>query len=178
MSEDIDAALEATFFAIADVLIPDYEEMPSASRAQDAGPIFRRVLALRPDLREDFLRGLRAVAGRQPEPSARDLQKSDPAAYVAIGTIAAAGYYMSPGVRALIGYPGQEKRAFDPDATPEYVSNGMLRAVADRGPIYRPTPGPADANSVTRRGDRATSPECLPAGRHSPPGNGVSIPCI
>jgi len=84
---------------------------------------------------------LRAVAGHAPERSGRELQQSYPAAFAAIGTIAAAGYYMSPGVRALIGYPGQEKRAFDPDATPEYVSNGMLQAVADRGPIYRPTPG-------------------------------------
>ena len=141
MSEDIDTESEATFFAIADVLIPAYQEMPSASKAQDASAILRRILALRPDLKPDLLRGLRAVTGGDPARGARELQHADAAAYVAIGTVAAAGYYMSPGVRALIGYPGQEKRAFDPEATPEYVSNGMLKAVADRGPIYRPTPG-------------------------------------
>jgi len=141
MSEDIDMASEVAFFAIADVLIPAYQDMPSASKAPDAAAILRRILALRPDLKPDLMRGLRAVSGSDPARGVRELQHSDPAAYAAIGTVAAAGYYMSPGVRALIGYPGQEKRAFDPDATPEYVSNGMLQAVADRGPIYRPTPG-------------------------------------
>jgi hypothetical protein len=47
---------------------------------------------------------------------------------------------MSPQVRQLIGYPGQEKRTHDADAIPEYVANGMLKVVQDRGPIYRPTP--------------------------------------
>jgi hypothetical protein len=54
--------------------------------------------------------------------------------------VASAGYYMSPRVRELIGYPGQERRAYDADAAPEYVTNGMLKVVQDRGPIYRPTP--------------------------------------
>ncbi len=141
MSEDIDEMSEATFFAIADVMIPEFEGMPRAAEAEGASQILRRILALRPDLKEDFMRGLRAAAGRAPTEGARDLQKSDPAAYMAIGTVAAAGYYMSPSIRHLIGYPGQEKRAFDPDATPEYIDNGMLQAVVDRGPIYRPTPG-------------------------------------
>jgi hypothetical protein len=47
---------------------------------------------------------------------------------------------MSPVVREKIGYPGQQSRPeADPDATPEYVANGMLQQVIDRGPIYRPT---------------------------------------
>ena len=42
-------------------------------------------------------------------------------------------------MRALIGYPGQENRLGDPDATPPYVANGMLKVVTDGGPIFRPT---------------------------------------
>ncbi len=48
---------------------------------------------------------------------------------------------MMPQVRALIGYPGQQSRPVaDPDTTPEYVSNGMVRQVVNRGPIFWPTP--------------------------------------
>ena len=140
MTFDLDDNLETTFFSIADVLIPAAEGMPCASRAEGASDILRRILALRPDLKENFLRGVRWSVRESPEAAARTLQKIDPAAYAAIGTVAAAGYYMSPEVRTLIGYPGQEKRSFESDAAPEYVANGMLQAVIDRGPIYRPTP--------------------------------------
>lgn len=72
--------------------------------------------------------------------AAEALNKEDAAALSAIGLVASAAYYMSPRVRTLIGYPGQERRTYDPDATPEYVANGMLKVVQDRGPIFRPTP--------------------------------------
>jgi len=131
----------ATFAGIADVLIPAFEGMPSASSVEVHGKMLDHVVSLRPDLVENLLRGLDAAAGKAPEVAANDLNKTDPAALSAIGLAASAGYYMTPQVRALIGYPGQQSRPVaDPDATPEYVSNGMLQQVVDRGPIFRPTP--------------------------------------
>lgn len=131
----------ATFAGIADVLIPAFEGMPSASSVEVHGKMLDHVVSLRPDLVENLLRGLDAAAGKAPEVAANDLNKADPAALSAIGLAASAGYYMTPQVRALIGYPGQQSRPVaDPDATPEYVSNGMLQQVVDRGPIFRPTP--------------------------------------
>ena len=139
MNRAFNADVRATFLAVADVLIPEAHGMPSASGA-DAGAMRDRILALRPDLQEDFQRGIRAVAGKPPAEAARALNVEDPKALAAIGLVAAAAYYMNPRVRELIGYPGQEKRVYDPAVTPEYVANGMLQAVVDRGPIYRPTP--------------------------------------
>jgi len=140
MSTKLDDSLRRTFLAIADVLIPEAEGMPMASQVGVGGEILDRMLALRPDLREAFLRGLRAAAGKPPAAAAETLNRDDPAALGAIGLVASAGYYMSAQVRELIGYPGQESRPADPDATPEYVANGMLQQVIDRGPIFKPTP--------------------------------------
>ena len=140
MTQTITKELRASFLAIADVLIPDADGMPAASQVDVGGEIFDRILSLRQDLREAFFRGLRAVADKEPSAAVLALNKDDPAALSAIGLVASAAYYMSPRVRVLIGYPGQEKRAFDANATPEYVTNGMLDVVVDRGFIFRPTP--------------------------------------
>lgn len=140
MSKIIDDELRAAFVAVADVLIPADGEMPAASTADVGGPTLDRILSLRDDLKEAFFRGLRAIAGKDPAIAARTLSSEDPKALAAIGLVAAAAYYISPKIRKLINYPGQEKRAFDADATPDYVQNGMLQQVIDRGPIFRPTP--------------------------------------
>lgn len=137
----IDDTRRATFAGIADVLIPSVEGMPSASEVDVHGAMLDHVIELRPDLTENLLRGLDAAAGKDPVEAANELNKSDAAALSAIGLAASAGYYMTQKVRDLIGYPGQQSRPeADPDATPEYVVNGMLQQVIDRGPIFRPTP--------------------------------------
>ncbi|MGB3899668.1 MAG: hypothetical protein WA973_14060 [Mesorhizobium sp.] len=137
----LDQKLRDTFAAIADVLIPNAEGMPSASEMNVQGEMLDHILGLRPDLRENFLRGLTKAAGRDATEAANDLNRTDTAALSAIGLVASAGYYMTPRVRELIGYPGQQSRPeADPDAIPPYVSNGMLQQVIDRGPIYRATP--------------------------------------
>jgi hypothetical protein len=140
MNAKLDDALRRTFLAIADVLIPEAEGMPRASQVGVGGEMLDRMLALRPDLREGFMRGLRAAVGKAPAEAAEALNRDDPVAFGAIGLMASAGYYMSPQVRKLIGYPGQESRPADPDETPEYVANGMLQQVIDRGPIFKATP--------------------------------------
>jgi hypothetical protein len=128
MSNKLDDALRGTFLALADALIPEAEGMPAASQVGVGGDILERMLALRPDLRDAFMRGLRAAAGKPAAEAAQALNRDDQAALGAIGLVAA------------IGYPGQESRPADPDATPEYVANGMLQQVIDRGPIFKPTP--------------------------------------
>jgi hypothetical protein len=131
----------ATFAAIADALIPAVEGMPAASTVDVHGKMLDHVLSLRPDLVENLLRGLDAAEGQPAQEAANALNKTDAAALSAIGLAASAGYYMTAQVRELIGYPGQQSRPeADPDATPEYVANGMLQQVISRGPIFRPTP--------------------------------------
>jgi hypothetical protein len=128
------------FAAIADILIPDAEGMPAASAVGVHEEVLDRILGLRPDLTEAFRRGIAFARGKDARIAAEALNQEDAQALTAIGLIASAGYYMSPRVRDLIGYPGQERRTFDADAVPEYVTNGMLKVVQDRGPIYKPTP--------------------------------------
>lgn len=136
---NLDENARAVFFALADTLIPEAEGMP---RASEAGNIFfwvDRTLELRPELAEPTVLGLRLCQGKAPRQALDELSASHPASYEAIGYVTAAAYLMSEDVRRRLGYPGQERRQFDPDATPEYVENGMLQSVIDRGPIYRPT---------------------------------------
>ena len=130
----------ATFAAIADYLIPNGEGMPSASQVGVPADLLDKVLAVRVDLVEPLLRGVRTVADLDGEAGANKLNDTDGEAFHAISLAASGGYYMSPLVRQLIGYPGQESRPFDPDKTTEYLDDGMLQPVIDRGPIYRPTP--------------------------------------
>ena len=129
-----------TFAAIADILIPEAEGMPAASSVGVHEEALDHILSLRPDLSEAFNRGIAYANGKVAKVAAEALNQDDAQALSAIGLIASAGYYMSPRIRDLIGYPGQERRTFDADATPEYVTNGMLKVVQDRGAIYKPTP--------------------------------------
>lgn len=141
MSSIVTPEQRSTFAGIADYLIPNAEGMPSASEVDVHGAILDRVLMLRTDLQEAFLRGLNACAGAPPAEAANALNRNDPAAMGAVGLVASAAYYMAPRVRDLIGYPGQESRPeSDPDAPLPYVTNGMLQVVIDRGPIFKPTP--------------------------------------
>lgn len=138
----IDEVVRNTFAAIADVLIPSAEGMPAASLVGVANEQnLDRILGLRPDLSEAFFRAIERAKGKDPATAAEELNQNDASGLAAIGLIASSAYYMAPVVRELIGYPGQERRTFDPDAVPEYVANGMLKVVQDRGPIFRRTPG-------------------------------------
>ncbi|MFA1671957.1 hypothetical protein ACDY97_03840 [Rhizobium mongolense] len=131
--------MRETFKGIADILIPNAEGMPAASEV-GVHEDLDMIIGLRPDLKEDFVRGLRNVVGKDPWDAANTLNMEDADALTAIGLVASAAYYMSPIVREKIGYPGQQSRPDpDPDATPEYVSNGMLQKVIDRGSIFRST---------------------------------------
>jgi hypothetical protein len=141
MSTIVTPEQRSTFAGIADYLIPNAEGMPSASEVDVHGAILDRVLTLRADLQEAFLRGLNGCAGAIPAEAANALNRDDPVAMGAVGLVASAAYYMTPRVRDLIGYPGQESRPdLDPDAPPPYVTNGMLQRVIDRGSIFKPTP--------------------------------------
>ena len=71
----------------------------------------------------------------------RAVRAEDPSAYDALVTAVVAGYYLHPEVKRLLGYPGQVPEAVRVDTYPDYVDEGLLERVYERGPIYRPTPG-------------------------------------
>jgi hypothetical protein len=91
-----------------------------------------RVLAARPDLLPALQR---ALAGPFADAATRlaELRASDPRAAHAVELAVAGGYYLSPEVRDRIGYPGQVARPVSALGYPEYLADGLLERVLERG---------------------------------------------
>jgi len=129
-------AERATFGQIADVLIPETAEMP-AFTGSDADPVhLDQVLTLRPELLNKLKDALQkaAVAGR-----ADALNRDHPEAIGIIGLVASSAYYLSPGIRDRLGYPGQIQRPATEAEEHDYVD--LLQPVIDRGNIFRSADG-------------------------------------
>jgi hypothetical protein len=132
-----DADIATAFAALADRLIPATETMPAAGDVADLGQGLANVLNSRPDLRGDFMRGIGIIHRDGVDAAMTILQASDREAWAALGLAAASVYYTAPRVQAILGYRGPERRTYDADATPDYVTNGLLDVVKQRGPIWR-----------------------------------------
>jgi hypothetical protein len=129
-----------TFFALADFLIPAHGKMPKFSDVCAYADV-EKSLDFRVDLKPGFARGIAVDPATDAEARLESLNKEDGEAFTAITTIAIATYYMSPRVRELIGYPGQENVPYDSKATQSYLTDGSLGQVVASGRKYRPTPG-------------------------------------
>ena len=133
----VDDRARATLAALADVLIPAGDGMPSASQAGVAGPWLDEVLRSRPDIADDLRRVLEAATGADPSEAVARLQAERPDDFAVLAVVVPGAYYMNPDIRRLIGYPGQQAVPIDEDAPPDHEEDGLLRAVVERGPIYR-----------------------------------------
>ena len=131
----------ATFWALADVLIPATDAMPAASEAGSADKWLDRALAARPDLVEPLAAALDAAAGKDPAAEARRLHADDPDGFSALAQIASGSYYMNLKIRKRIGYPGQGKRPPFSDEADYDLRDGLLDPVYARGAINT-TPAP------------------------------------
>lgn len=96
--------------AIADVLIPRFARMPSASDVGLCGPPIDRALGARPDLLATARALAIQVRGRDAEEMVREIQANDPKALNAVLQLVAGAYFMLPEVRGILGYAGQERR--------------------------------------------------------------------
>lgn len=130
---------------VADVMLPETLTMPAATAVDVHGGGLDHVLTARPDLTSDLRRAIDAL-----DPDRFDLEAlemllvADEAAYTALTTAVAAAYYQSPTVRQRIGYPGQVAKTYDPYAYVQWVNEGLLDPVVERGPIWRTPPGTPD----------------------------------
>ena len=126
---------------LADVMLPAAHGMPASSEVNAIAAYLDQVLDWRGDLRQPLAR---AVAALEPSLFTVDrlsaLHQEDEDAYVALTTAVAACYYLSPEVRDQIGYPGQVAKTYDPYAYTEWVAEGLLDPVVERGPIWREVP--------------------------------------
>ena len=137
----IDETLRERLARVADGLIPEAGGMPAPSSVDIGGRQLDVVLGSRPDLAGD-LRGALEAAGDVQDPIGwlESLRTEDSAGYEALVTVVVAGYYMHPDVKRLLGYPGQAPQPVSVAGFPDYVNEGLLERVYERGPIYRPTP--------------------------------------
>ena len=127
---------------LADGLIPGADGMPAPRELGIAGVQLDLVLAARPDLEPALRRALEQapeVGGAREWVEA--LRAADPDAYDALVVAIVGGYYLHPEVQRRLGYPGQTPRPLPAAGLPDYVEEGLLERVYERGPIYRPTPG-------------------------------------
>lgn len=135
--EGIDDAVRTTLARLADVLIPAADGMPSASEAGVAGAFLDEVLRSRPDLTEGLVRICHAAADEDAGAAIARLQAEGGADFAVLATVVPGGYFMSPQIRARIGYPGQQAVPVDADTGHEDEEAELLSSVIERGSIYR-----------------------------------------
>lgn len=128
------------FAVIADIIIPAWESKPAASAVGVQDQLLDTVLRVRPDLSDGVMKAISFCKERDPSEALNALYRQDRTSFDAFLLAATGGYYMSPKVREVIGYPGQESPPYDAHATPEYLVDGTLERVSRRGPQYVPTP--------------------------------------
>lgn len=134
----LDAKERAVLAALADVLIPAGDGFPSASQACVAESGLDQILQVRPELEVELKRIVEKASGRSASELVTELQATVPGQFGLLSEFVSGAYFLNPHVREWLNYAGQLPRAIDP--RPDYLDDGLLQSVIDRGPIYRPTP--------------------------------------
>jgi len=132
--------LRARLRTFADALIPAAHGMPAAREVGVADGQLDGVLEARPDLLEPLGRALAQVDAADVESSLAAIRAADPAAHDALLLAVVGGYYMHPRVRELLGYDGQVPVEVRPEIVPNYVEEGLIEPVLERGTVYRAVP--------------------------------------
>lgn len=117
------------------ILLPAAHGLPAGNEVDVAGAGLDRVARLRPEIVGDVLRGIRLFGS-----GGLAAVQADADAWRAVRLAAFAAYFLAPAVMEKLGYAGQKSHPFDPDVTPDYVLDGSLQRVIDRGPIWAAPP--------------------------------------
>jgi hypothetical protein len=126
----------ATLAAIADHLIPAAHGMPSAADVVTDDRV-GFVLGARPDLAEPLAAALRPALGTDVAARLAALERDEPASLAVLQLVIVAGYYTDKRVRELVGYNGQEAIEVKSWLMPEYLEEGLIDKVLERGPMWR-----------------------------------------
>jgi choline dehydrogenase-like flavoprotein len=138
----LDAEQRATLAALADVLIPATETMPSASAAGAHEKWLDRALGARPELEADLARIADAARGRTRVQEVERLYEQERSAFEALALAVSGAYFMNLKVRKRIGYPGQKSNPPFPDEAEYYLEGGLLDRVRAPAPPDLPAAGP------------------------------------
>ena len=112
--------------------------MPAASTVGVAGELLDSTLDAAPALAEPLIGLLDEAPSDAPGTFVRKLAAERPGDFAVLSTVVVGAYYLSPQVRDLIGYPGQEPSPLPVVAEPEYLD--MLERIFERHPGYREAP--------------------------------------
>lgn len=126
--------------SFSDSLIPAAHGMPAASEIGVAEAQLDKVIQARSDLLEPMLRALDQIDPAAAEQSLSRVQASDPEAHEALLMAIVGAYYTHPEVRKRLAYDGQQPVEVRPEIIPNYVEEGLIDPVLERGPIYRTIP--------------------------------------
>jgi hypothetical protein len=136
MSGRFSGEQRAAYARLADILLPAAHGLPSGSEADVAGVGLDRVVRLRPDIVADLLRAIRLF---EADAGLAALQ-ADAEAWRAARLAAFSAYFLASAVMERLGYTGQGSHPIADEELPQYLSDGSLAQVIDRGPIWRSPP--------------------------------------
>ncbi|MFE7213980.1 gluconate 2-dehydrogenase subunit 3 family protein [Streptomyces sp. NPDC057611] len=125
----LDPDQRRTFAALADVLIPASDPMPSATAAGVPDALLDQVLGYRPDLAEPFAEAVARCTGKDPEAALDALCVQQPEQFQALTVLTAGAYFLSPLTKAALAYDPPPRTALDD--VDSYID--MLATVVDRG---------------------------------------------
>jgi hypothetical protein len=120
---------------IADVVFPRTADMPSASDVGACDTLADRVVRAVPSLGTDLHAALAATTG-QGEAALIELRDRNRRLFNRLMLVIASAYYMSNEVKQRIGYEGQLAKKIDVFEVPEYLEDGTLDRVIERGPRW------------------------------------------
>jgi hypothetical protein len=132
----LDAATRERLVAVADLLVPASDGMPSASDVDVVGRWLDRILEADPSLREPVA----ALAGCATWEALEARAAAEPAAFELGAFAIVAAYYLHPGVRKRMGYTGQGPSPILEGEAEWYLRDDILAPVRARGPVFVPTP--------------------------------------
>ncbi|MBO0678277.1 hypothetical protein JRC04_12460 [Mycolicibacterium sp. S2-37] len=131
----------AALLRVADCLIPASGPNPKASDAEQYTTYLRLALAARDDVFDAVVSGastLADVADDQLWGALEKMSTADTATFDPMSAVVAGAYFMTPQVKALIGYPGQHRDPPPLELAADELGSGILDPVLDRGSIYVP----------------------------------------
>jgi hypothetical protein len=134
----LDDDARQTLIALADLLIPGNERMPSARQAGVGEKWIDRAMAARSDWASELVELLEDAHGKEYRIVLADLQAVRPASFMMLTEMVAGAYFMNPEVRKLIGYPGQQAVPIV-EETEEGLQE-LMEPVVQRGAINRACP--------------------------------------
>lgn len=132
------ASQRAVLSRLADVLVAEGRGMPAASAVGVAGELLDRCLEAAPVLAGPLPALLDEAPSGTLDSYVRHLAADRPDDFAVLSVAVVGAYYLSPEVRDLIGYPGQEPNPVSVAGEPDYLD--MLERVYERHPGYREAP--------------------------------------